>query len=58
METRNSFMVLRRGCEGKSCLEDVGADGRIEIKRIFKNWDESVKDDFIWLRIGANNGML
>ena len=57
-ETRNSFMLLRRGCGGKCCLEDVGADGGIIIKRIFKNWDESVRDGCIWLRIGANSGML
>jgi hypothetical protein len=57
-EARNPFMFLRWGCGGKSCLEEVGADGRIIIKRIFKNWDESVRDGFIWLRIGANSGML
>jgi hypothetical protein len=61
METRNVFMLSRRGCGGKGCLEVVGADGRIIIiiiKRIFKNLDESVRDGFIWLRIVTNSGML
>ena len=60
METRNVFMLSRRGCGGKGCLEVVGADGRIIIiiNRIFKNLDESVRDGFIWLRIGTNSGML
>jgi hypothetical protein len=58
METRNSFMLVRLGFGGKSCLEDVGVDGGIIIKHISKNWDESVRDGFIWLRIGTNNGML
>jgi hypothetical protein len=51
-------MLLKRGCEGKSSFKDVGADGRIITKRIFKKWDESVKNGFIWLRIKANSGML
>jgi len=46
METRNLFMLLRWACGEKGCLEDVGADGRIIIKRVFKNWDESVRDGF------------
>jgi hypothetical protein len=60
METRNVFVLSRRGCGGKGCLEVVGAEGRIIIiiKRIFKNLDESVRDGFIWLRIGTNSGML
>jgi len=57
-ETRNLLMLLRRACGEKGCLEDVSADGRTIIKRIFKNWVESVRDGFFWLRIGTHSGML
>ena len=58
MDVWRLFMLLRRACGGKGCLEDVGADGRIIIKRIFKNWVESVRDGFFWLRIGTDSRML
>jgi hypothetical protein len=38
--------------EGKSHLEDPGADGRIILKWIFSKWEVVVWTGSIWLSIG------
>ena len=37
-------------------LKDVGADGTIIIKWIFKTWDEEAWTELIWLGIGQMAG--
>jgi len=39
-------------------LEDIGVDGRLILKRIFKDWDWEVWAGLLWLRIGRGGGRL
>jgi hypothetical protein len=39
-------------------LENLGVDGMIMLKWIFKKWDEEARTGLIWLRIGTGGGML
>jgi hypothetical protein len=39
-------------------LEDLGVDGRIILKRIFKKWGGMAWPGLIWLRIGTGDGLL
>jgi hypothetical protein len=41
-ETEDAYRVLVARHEGKKYLENMGLNGRIILKRIFKNWDWDV----------------
>ena len=39
-------------------LEDLGVDGKIILRWIFRKWDVEVWTGLIWLRIGTGGGHL
>jgi hypothetical protein len=57
-EGRGVYRVLVGKTEGKRPLGDPGVDGRIILRRIFRNWDVGVWTRLSWLRIEIGGGHL
>jgi len=37
-------------------MQDLGVDGRVILKWIFKKWNGEARTGLLWLRIGTNGG--
>jgi hypothetical protein len=57
-EKRCAYRVLVGNHEGRDHLKDVGLDGSIILKRIFKTWDGKTWTRFIWFSIETGGGLL
>jgi len=55
---RGAYRVLWGNLREKDHLEDTGADRRIILRRIFRNWDGGAWTGFICYKIGTGDGHL
>jgi hypothetical protein len=57
-EMRGVYRVLVGKSDGRDHLEDLGVDGRIILRWIFRKWDVGAWTGSSWLRIGIGGGNL
>jgi hypothetical protein len=57
-ERRGTYVVLWEDLSERDHLEDLGVDGRIILKRIFKKQYVETWTGLIWLRLGTCDGCL
>jgi hypothetical protein len=57
-DKRVAYRVLVGKPDRKSHLEDLGMDGRIILKCIFKKWDDVARTGLICLRIRTGSLLL
>jgi hypothetical protein len=56
-DRKNAYRDYVGNAEGKKYLQDLGLDGTIILKWIFKTWDGETWSGLIWLRIGTSGGL-
>ena len=57
-EKRSVYRVLVGNLRGRGHLEDLGIDGRIILRWIFRKWDVGEWTGSSWLRKGTGGGPL
>jgi hypothetical protein len=57
-DRRGAYRILVGRPEGRDHLEDIGVDGKVIAKWIFKKWDGEPWTGLIWLRTGTGGGLL
>jgi len=57
-ERRGAHRILVGTTESKSSLKDLGVDGKIILKWIFKKWDGATWTGLMWLSTRTGGGHL
>jgi len=58
VDRRSVYRVWWGELMERDYLEDMGVDGNIILKRIFKKWNGETWTGLLWLRIGTGGGRL